>query len=159
MTRVDEIPIAHTPPGGWTGDMPAPVLGGCDEPLLDGAPDLRGWDVFGADGERVGVVSQLLVDPTALKIRYADVDVHEDLYRLRDDRHVLVPLELIELKERSQDAWVARLSAAEVAALPAYSGGAVPPALEMAIQRTFGSEPVIEREAAPAVPLDEPREV
>jgi len=46
MTRVDEIPIAHTPPGGWTGDMPAPVLGGCTEPLIDGAPDLRGtWEV------------------------------------------------------------------------------------------------------------------
>ncbi|HVJ98451.1 MAG TPA: hypothetical protein VNC41_16605 [Acidimicrobiia bacterium] len=46
MTRVDEIPIAHTPPGGWTGDMPAPVLGGCAEPLIDGAPDLRGtWEV------------------------------------------------------------------------------------------------------------------
>jgi hypothetical protein len=46
MTRVDEIPIAHTPPGGWTGDMPAPVLGGCNEPLIDGAPDLRGtWEV------------------------------------------------------------------------------------------------------------------
>jgi hypothetical protein len=46
MTRVDEIPIAHTPPGGWTGDMPAPVLGSCTEPLIDGAPDLRGtWEV------------------------------------------------------------------------------------------------------------------
>jgi hypothetical protein len=46
MTRVDEIPTAHTPPGGWTGDMPAPVLGGCNEPLIDGAPDLRGtWEV------------------------------------------------------------------------------------------------------------------
>jgi hypothetical protein len=46
MTCVDEIPTAHTPPGGWTGDMPAPVLGGCNEPLIDGAPDLRGtWEV------------------------------------------------------------------------------------------------------------------
>ena len=37
--------------------------------LEKGAPDLRGWNVFGSDGERVGVVSQLLVDPTALKVR------------------------------------------------------------------------------------------
>lgn len=106
--------------------------------LEKGAPDLRNWNVFGADGERVGVVSQLLVDPTAMKVRYVDVDVHEDLYRLRDDRHVLVPLELIELKERSKDAWVERLSAAEVAALPAYSGGSVSPPMEMAVQRAFG---------------------
>jgi sporulation protein YlmC with PRC-barrel domain len=108
--------------------------------LEKGAPDLRGWNVFGSDGERVGTVSQLLVDPTALKIRYAAVDVHEDLYRLRDDRHVLVPLELLDLKERGNDVWVQRLTAAEVARLPAYTGGAVAPAMEMAVQRAFGSD-------------------
>lgn len=108
--------------------------------LEKGAPDLRGWNVFGADGERVGVVSQLLVDPGAMKIRYVDVDVHQDLYRLRDDRHVLVPLEMIDLRERGKDAWVEGLSAAEVARLPAYTGGAVVPVLEMSVQRAFGGE-------------------
>lgn len=39
--RADEIPRAHTPPGGWA-EFPAPVLGGCTEPLAAGAPDLRG---------------------------------------------------------------------------------------------------------------------
>ncbi len=44
--RVDEIPVAHTPPGGWTGAFPEPVLAGCDDPIVDGAPDLRGmWTV------------------------------------------------------------------------------------------------------------------
>jgi hypothetical protein len=37
----DEIPVAHTPPGGWT-EMPPPVLAGCTEPLAPGAPDMRG---------------------------------------------------------------------------------------------------------------------
>src|SRR4051794_31253515 len=46
MVTVDEIPTAHTPPGGYHGEMPAPVLAECDEPLVDGAPDLRGvWKV------------------------------------------------------------------------------------------------------------------
>jgi hypothetical protein len=41
----DEIPVASTPEGGWT-DWPEPVLTGCTEPLVDGAPDLRGrWRV------------------------------------------------------------------------------------------------------------------
>jgi hypothetical protein len=44
--RADEIPVAHTPPGGYGDVMPAPVLAGCDEPLVAGAPDLRGlWRV------------------------------------------------------------------------------------------------------------------
>ncbi|HEV3226634.1 MAG TPA: hypothetical protein VGZ52_07360 [Acidimicrobiales bacterium] len=43
--RVDEIPVAHTPPGGWV-EMPPPILEGCDEPLADGALDMRGlWRV------------------------------------------------------------------------------------------------------------------
>lgn len=39
---VDSVPVAHTPEGGWKGEMPPPVLAGCDEPLVAGAPDLRG---------------------------------------------------------------------------------------------------------------------
>jgi hypothetical protein len=37
-----EIPVAHTPPGGYGDVMPPPVLAGCTEPLVAGAPDLRG---------------------------------------------------------------------------------------------------------------------
>ena len=102
-----------------------------------GAPDLRGWNVFGSDGERVGTAVQLLVDPAALKARYLEVDVLEDLFGLRDDRHVLVPLEVVELKERGNDAWVGGLTAREVARLPAYIGGAVPPWMERSVAAAF----------------------
>jgi len=40
--RVDEIPVAHTPPGGYGAEMPPPILEHCDEPLVAGAPDMRG---------------------------------------------------------------------------------------------------------------------
>ena len=55
MTAVDDIAVAFTPTGGWT-TMPPPILAGCSDPLVDGAPDLRGtWrtvEVLVA-GERV----------------------------------------------------------------------------------------------------------
>jgi hypothetical protein len=38
----DQIPVAHTPPGGYGDTFPPPVLAECTEPLVDGAPDLRG---------------------------------------------------------------------------------------------------------------------
>jgi hypothetical protein len=42
-----EIPVAHTPAGGWKGEMPAPVLADCNEPLASGVPDFRGlWRAF-----------------------------------------------------------------------------------------------------------------
>lgn len=51
-----EIPVANTPPGGYGDEMPPPILSGCTEPLVDGAPDLRGmWvvDAVVVDGEEV----------------------------------------------------------------------------------------------------------
>lgn len=50
MTSVHDIPVAHTPPGGYgepnadryAREMPGPILAGCSDPLVDGAPDLRG---------------------------------------------------------------------------------------------------------------------
>lgn len=46
----DEIPVAHTPPGGWQGEMPPPVLAGCNEPIATGLPDLRGlWKAFAVE--------------------------------------------------------------------------------------------------------------
>jgi hypothetical protein len=40
-TLAGDIPVAHTPPGGYGRQFPAPVLAGCTEPLVAGAPDLR----------------------------------------------------------------------------------------------------------------------
>lgn len=47
-----DIRVAHTPPGGYGTEMPPPILSGCDEPLVDGAPDLRGlWRIVSVDQE------------------------------------------------------------------------------------------------------------
>ncbi|OYU71005.1 MAG: hypothetical protein CFE28_13995 [Alphaproteobacteria bacterium PA2] len=56
MVRADDIPVAHTPPGGYGKTFPAPVLATCTEPLAPGAPDLRGiWKTLRA--ERNGVTA------------------------------------------------------------------------------------------------------
>lgn len=48
--NADDIPVAHTPPGGLGDTFPEPVLAGSDEPLDDGAPDLRGlWRTLRAE--------------------------------------------------------------------------------------------------------------
>jgi len=44
-----DIPVAHTPlvPGGYGRTFPPPVLATCTEPLVSGAPDLRGiWRII-----------------------------------------------------------------------------------------------------------------
>ncbi|MEW6271411.1 MAG: hypothetical protein AB1689_19185 [Thermodesulfobacteriota bacterium] len=54
VVRASDIPVAHTPPGGYGDVMPPPILALCTEPLADGAPDLRGlWtsETVTFDGE------------------------------------------------------------------------------------------------------------
>lgn len=49
-----DVPIAHTPPGGWGDTMPRPILARCTEPLVSGAPDLRGlWIVVAVEVDGV----------------------------------------------------------------------------------------------------------
>jgi hypothetical protein len=48
--RADEIPVAHTPPGGYGDEMPPLVLADCTETLSEGVPDLRGlWRVVAVE--------------------------------------------------------------------------------------------------------------
>ena len=135
-------------PGG--GPLPPPVSD--DAPrivplreakgfrLAKGAPNLRGWTVYGADNEKVGTVAEMLVDPVAMKIRYLDVDLSDDLFALKEDRHVLVPLEMADLRERGEDVWVKEMAAADIARLPAYTAGAPDPLVEAEVRRAFGME-------------------
>ena len=61
--KADHIPVAHTPPGGYGAQFPPLILGECTEPLVEGAPDLRGvWKAISAtrDGEPVAPDDRLL---------------------------------------------------------------------------------------------------
>ena len=49
MVMADDLPVANTPPGGYGNSFPPPVLATCTEPLVKGAPDLRGiWKTVSA---------------------------------------------------------------------------------------------------------------
>lgn len=64
-----------------TGRLDEAMPGGSVVPLRrlhnvrisEGDPDVRGWDVMGADGHRMGEVDDLLVDSEAMRVRYLDV--------------------------------------------------------------------------------------
>ena len=44
--KATDVPVVYTPPGGYR-EFPPPVLLECDEPIVLGAPDLRGvWQVY-----------------------------------------------------------------------------------------------------------------
>lgn len=48
--------------------------------VAEGDPDVRGWEVSGGDGLRIGIVNDLLVDTVAGKVRYLDIELDPGLY-------------------------------------------------------------------------------
>ena len=61
--NANDIPVAHTPAGGYGATFPPLILAGCDEPLVEGAPDLRGtWKTISATrgGEPVPADDRLM---------------------------------------------------------------------------------------------------
>ncbi|MGI8872846.1 MAG: PRC-barrel domain-containing protein, partial [Egibacteraceae bacterium] len=87
-----------------------------DFEVSDGEPDPRGWEVHAMDGRRIGEVEDMLVDRTAMKVRYLDVEVDEKGLGIDEEkRHLLVPVEYARLDEVKRNVLVDRLQSARVA--------------------------------------------
>ncbi|HET8654414.1 MAG TPA: DUF2382 domain-containing protein [Longimicrobiaceae bacterium] len=92
-----------------------------DFEVADGDPDVRGWNVIASDGRTIGEVDQLLVDTAALRVRYLDVDLSDDLDEGEPDRHILIPIGYARLDEDDDQVYVDQLSTDQIRTLPAYS--------------------------------------
>jgi photosynthetic reaction center H subunit len=92
-----------------------------DFAVADGSPDVRGWDVHTADGRRIGRVGNLLVDTTAMRVRYLDVEVDDRLVGTDRGRRVLVPIGYALLDRDENRILVESLDVADLTSLPAYT--------------------------------------
>jgi len=106
-------------------DRVAPLDALDDYRIAEGDPDVRGWKVFGTGGRRIGTVDELLADTVAMKIRYLEVDVDEDLLDRGEDRHVLIPIGHARLNPEDDEIFVDALDPTAIAMIPPYGKGAV----------------------------------
>jgi sporulation protein YlmC with PRC-barrel domain len=97
-----------------------PLDEAADFRVAEGEPDIRGWDVLAADGRCVGRVENLLVDPSAMKVRYLDVEIDDDLLDTDRDRHVLIPIGYARLDRDENRIMVDQLNSSDVGVLPEY---------------------------------------
>lgn len=118
-----------------------------DFQVAEGEPDVRGWDVLGGDGRKLGEVDQLLIDTTAMKVRYLDVDVEDDLVESDQDRHILIPIGFARIDEDSDQVIVDNLDADRVRTFPVYDHGPVTRELEASVREAFGAGAAGERGA------------
>jgi uncharacterized protein (TIGR02271 family) len=93
-----------------------------DMKVADEDPDVRGWDVISADGRKFGKVEELLVDTSAMKVRYLDVEVEKDLRASDRDRRILIPVGHARLHESEDHVHVSGLSTEQVRSIPPYTG-------------------------------------
>lgn len=109
-----------------------------DFKVAEGDPDVRGWDVLSADGRKIGEVDNLLVDTAAMKVRYLDVDIDEEVMGAKD-RHVLIPIGYARLDEDDDRIFVDTLTSASLRQIPEYRHDILTPEYESSLRSHFGS--------------------
>lgn len=118
-----------------------------DYTVAKGDPDVRGWNVYSNDGRKLGEVDDLLVDTSAMKVRYLDVDLDHDLISAvreakdeavgRGDRdHVLIPIGTAQLDVKD-DRVIVDLLHTLVGGLPAYDHGQLNRDYETSLRQRF----------------------
>lgn len=131
-----------------------------DVKISDGAPDVRGWEVKGSDGEKLGKVADLLVDTGAMKVRYLEVRLDKDVakevgraeaphaegVRGRDEddmepyRHVLVPIGAAHLDDDADEVHLGPAAEAMVG-IPSYRRGSLTRDYETGLVGSFTRSP------------------
>src|SRR3954471_2152492 len=111
-------------------------LGGSKYEIVDGEPNIKGWDVKNERGEDIGEVDELLFDPESLKVRYLVVELDTNDTGL-EDKKVLVPIGMAELKQSDNCVRLDRVSVAQLNALPEYEKGKLTHDTEHTIRNIF----------------------
>jgi hypothetical protein len=107
-----------------------------DLQVADGDPDIRGWDVRTADGEKIGTVKDLIVDTGLMKVRYIEASINKDVLNASDDRHVLIPIGSARLDDDEDDVYLSS-SIVDPRTLPPYDRKALSREYEVALRERF----------------------
>jgi uncharacterized protein (TIGR02271 family) len=112
-------------------------LGGSKFEVVDGEPNIMGWDVKNEGGEDVGEVSDLLFDPESLKVRYLVVELNTNETGL-EEKQVLVPIGIAELKQSNDNhVLLKQVTVAQLNAVPRYEKGKLSYETERTIRYIF----------------------
>jgi len=120
--------------------------------IVDGEPDIRGWDVKNSTGQKIGEVEELILDVQEKKVRYMVVDLDNNELKL-NRKKVLVPIGLAELDRKDDDVLISNISPEQFGQLPNYDRDQLTPDVERRIFSTLDrrsqSTPIRETRAKP----------
>ncbi|MEO7214207.1 PRC-barrel domain-containing protein [Mucilaginibacter sp.] len=113
------------------------LLSDSDYQIVDGEPDITGWNVLDTNGYKFGEVDDLLFDPQSRAVRYLVVELQANGTDIADDRNVLIPIGVAELHTNDDDVIIPNVSALQLYTLPVYEPGVLTPENEVAIRNIF----------------------
>lgn len=108
-----------------------------DFEIVDGEPDIRGWDVKTSGGQKIGEVEELILDAQQKKVRYMIVDLDDNELKLKH-RKVLLPIGMAQLHHDDDDVIVPAVRKEQLAELPEYDPDNMNPKVERAICNILG---------------------
>jgi hypothetical protein len=124
-----EHPIITSSPLDPSMEPLHPLRALSDYRIADGEPDIHGWQ-FRADGDgSTGVITDVIVDAHALKVRYIAVEPEGA------EKSVLLPIGFLQLGPSADVVHGPGLTVEDLNALPAYDGGSVTRAEEEVVRR------------------------
>jgi len=104
-----------------------------DFEVADENPDVRGWKVVGSDGQHLGEVDELIVDPALMKVRYLEVEVREHF----QGGHALVPIGLAVVDKADEIVFLNGCDTQAIEQYPRYSGEAITRDYEVSLRRAL----------------------
>ncbi len=107
--------------------------------VAEGDSDIRGWEVKTPDGNTIGKVEELIVDPNESRVRYIEVNVDRNVLGLDEDRHILVPIGAARLEDKGNNVLIERLPAQGLAGAPAYTRGPITRDYETSLRGYYGA--------------------
>lgn len=84
-------------------------------------PDVRGWDIVGGDGEKLGKVKDLIVDVNLMKVRYLDVDLRKNILDDDEVHHILIPIGGVILNREDHNVIVTSITRSNLHEYPLYT--------------------------------------
>lgn len=103
-----------------------------DFEIVNGEPDIRGWDVKNSAGLKIGEVEDLIVDAKQKKVRYMVVDLEDNELKL-EHRKVLIPIGMAELDKEADDVVLPGIQTEHIHSLPSYDKNNLTPETERRI--------------------------
>ena len=109
-----------------------------DYQIVDGEPNIIGWEVKSETGNYLGEVNDLLFDPQSNAVRYLIVDLDNNGMGL-DDKKVMIPIGIAHLHTSDDEVVLPNVHTEQFNALPNYVDGEIGPATEVQVREIIGS--------------------